>query len=80
MAHAVCAVLVRETVSAGRGPSDITAAAVNAAAAVRTRRTVTLSEATVRAALERDALAARVAAVERALGELVSASAALAAQ
>lgn len=110
LAHEVRATLVREALDAGRGPADITAPAVNAAASTRAGRTIKLSEETVRSALDpvasvarrtvlggpapetvralvadsRRALAAeqvtraeRVAAVERALGELDAASAAL---
>jgi argininosuccinate lyase len=52
LAHEVCAVLVRDAVEAGRGPDSVDAAAVNAAASARAGRPVTLSEATVRAALD----------------------------
>jgi argininosuccinate lyase len=92
VAHEVCATLVRAAIDAGRGPASLTAAEVNAAASLRRQHAVTLSDESVRAALDpllsvrsRRALGGTApdtvrASVERATAELTASKLAVAAR
>jgi argininosuccinate lyase len=59
LAHEVCATLVRGALEVGRRPAELTAAAVNALASARAGRAVSLTEESVRSALDPVASVAR---------------------